>query len=198
MNKYLAGAIAAGLLMAASPASAQDKITVWWVKGFYKSEDDALFEAIKKYEAKTGVKVDLSQYAVQDMIPKTVAAMDSGTVFQRRNNRQGIDKGGWNVFPAALNGLGQTNPAESYLTRGNGAHAWYGWPTSPRVEQLHAAYLSATDAATQHRIADQLQTVLMQEAPFLPLGQIVSPTAYRRTLSGVSHGFPTFWGVSKA
>ncbi|MEO8321968.1 MAG: extracellular solute-binding protein, partial [Bradyrhizobium sp.] len=71
---------AAGLLYAAAPAFAQQKtITVWWVKGFYKSEDDALNEAIKKFEAKTGIKVELSQYAVQDMIPKTVAALDSGT-----------------------------------------------------------------------------------------------------------------------
>jgi multiple sugar transport system substrate-binding protein len=79
MRKYLTGAIIAGLMLAAAPAVAQEKLTVWWVKGFYKAEDDALFEAIKKYEAKTGVKVDLSQYAVQDMIPKTVAALDAGT-----------------------------------------------------------------------------------------------------------------------
>ncbi len=72
---------AVGLLYAAAPAIAQDKkITVWWGKGFYKSEDDALLEAIKKFEAKTGIKVELSQYAIQDMIPKTVAALDSGTV----------------------------------------------------------------------------------------------------------------------
>ena len=80
MIRYFAAAlVAASALGAAGPASAQDKLTVWWVKGFYKSEDDALFEAIKKYEAKTGVKVELSQYAPQDMIPKTVAALDSGT-----------------------------------------------------------------------------------------------------------------------
>jgi multiple sugar transport system substrate-binding protein len=60
-------------------AVAQETLTVWWVKGFYKSEDDALFEAIKKFEAKSGVKVELSQYAVQDMIPKTVAALDAGS-----------------------------------------------------------------------------------------------------------------------
>src|SRR5216683_2401133 len=72
---------AVGLLYAAAPAIAQEKkITVWWGKGFYKSEDDALLEAIKKFEAKTGIKVELSQYAIQDMIPKTVAALDSGTV----------------------------------------------------------------------------------------------------------------------
>jgi multiple sugar transport system substrate-binding protein len=72
-------AAAAGLFLAAAPAIAQEKITVWWVKGFYKSEDDALLEAIKKFEAKTNIKVELSQYSVQDMIPKTVAALDSGT-----------------------------------------------------------------------------------------------------------------------
>src|ERR1700741_205999 len=76
----LATAFAAALALAGSqPAAGQEKLVVWWVKGFYKSEDDALFEAIKKYEAKSGVKVELSQYPVQDMIPKTVAALDAGT-----------------------------------------------------------------------------------------------------------------------
>ena len=72
---------AVGLFAAAAPAFAQQKtITVWWAKGFYKSEDDALIDVAKKFEAKTGIKVELSQYAIQDMIPKTVAALDSGTV----------------------------------------------------------------------------------------------------------------------
>src|SRR5436190_23704534 len=68
-----------GLMLAAAPALAQETLTVWWVKGFYKSEDDALLAAIKKFEDKTKVKVELSQYPVQDMIPKTVAALDAGT-----------------------------------------------------------------------------------------------------------------------
>ena len=76
--KFAAALIAAGML-AAAPAAAQEKLTVWWVKGFYKSEDDALFAAIKKFEDKTKIKVELSQYPVQDMIPKTVAALDAGT-----------------------------------------------------------------------------------------------------------------------
>jgi multiple sugar transport system substrate-binding protein len=79
VTRIAAALVAVGALGAAMPAAAQEKLTVWWVKGFYKSEDDALFEAIKKFEAKTGVKVDLSQYPVQDMIPKTVAALDAGT-----------------------------------------------------------------------------------------------------------------------
>jgi multiple sugar transport system substrate-binding protein len=52
MKKTIAGVdrrLRAGF---AGQALAQEKLTVWWVKGFYKSEDDALFAAIKKFEAK--------------------------------------------------------------------------------------------------------------------------------------------------
>jgi multiple sugar transport system substrate-binding protein len=70
---------ATAALLMSTQAMAQEKLTVWWVRGFYKSEDDALYAAIKKFEDKTGVKVELSQYPVQDMIPKTVAALDAGT-----------------------------------------------------------------------------------------------------------------------
>ena len=77
--KSLMGAVFAISVAAAGQASAQEVLNVSWVKGFYKSEDDALYETIKKFEQKTGVKVELSQYPVQDMIPKTVASLDSGT-----------------------------------------------------------------------------------------------------------------------
>src|SRR5215210_6900074 len=79
MNRFVAGVITSCVLTFAGQALAQEKLTVWWVKGFYKSEDEALFEAIKKFEQKTGVKIELSQYPVQDMIPKTVSALDAGT-----------------------------------------------------------------------------------------------------------------------
>ncbi|MEO7708383.1 MAG: carbohydrate ABC transporter substrate-binding protein, partial [Caldimonas sp.] len=52
MRKTIVGVIAGFALAFAGQVSAQEKLTVWWVKGFYKSEDDALFEAIKKFEAK--------------------------------------------------------------------------------------------------------------------------------------------------
>ena len=79
MYRYLAGAVVAAFLLSGGPVSAQDKLTVFWGKGFYKAEDDALFAAVKKFEEKTKIKIDISQYSPQDMIPKTVAAMDSGT-----------------------------------------------------------------------------------------------------------------------
>ena len=80
LKTWIAGTLAGAALFGAAPAMAQEKLTVWWVKGFYKAEDEALFAAIKKFEEKhKGVKIELSQYPVQDMIPKTVSALDSGS-----------------------------------------------------------------------------------------------------------------------
>lgn len=79
MRWILAGAAALVIAFSAGPGCAQEKLAVWWVKGFYKAEDEALFAAIRTFEARTGVKVDLSQYAAEDMIPKTVAALESGS-----------------------------------------------------------------------------------------------------------------------
>jgi multiple sugar transport system substrate-binding protein len=76
--KSLMGTAFALCVAATGQASAQETLNVLWVKAFYKSEDDALYETIRKFEQKTGVKVELSQYPVQDMIPKTVASLDSG------------------------------------------------------------------------------------------------------------------------
>src|SRR5438552_1108298 len=63
----------------AAPAAAQETMIVYFAKGFYPAEDKALDDVIDKFQKKTGVKVELSRYAPQEMIPKTVAALDSGT-----------------------------------------------------------------------------------------------------------------------
>jgi multiple sugar transport system substrate-binding protein len=77
MRKYTQLACALALAFC-SAASAQETLTVWFTKGFYQAEDKALDEAIAKFEKKTGVKVELSKYATQEIIPKTVAALEAG------------------------------------------------------------------------------------------------------------------------
>jgi len=80
VKSLIAPTLVAMGLLSAGHVAAQEKLTVWWVKGFYKAEDDALFAAIKKFEEKNkNVKIELSQYPIQDMIPKTVSALDSGS-----------------------------------------------------------------------------------------------------------------------
>jgi multiple sugar transport system substrate-binding protein len=69
---------AAALAAFCSLAAAQETLVVYFAKGFYPAEDKAVDELVAKFQKKTGVKVELSRYAPQEMIPKTVAALDAG------------------------------------------------------------------------------------------------------------------------
>ncbi len=61
-----------------SMAFAQEKLTVWWAKGYYPQEDQSIFDPIKKFETKNPkYKIELSLYAPQETAPKLVAALDA-------------------------------------------------------------------------------------------------------------------------
>ena len=125
-------------------------------------------------------------------------AMDWGTVVQRRAKKDPPEQGGWNVFCTTWEGLDVSVPGSHQPLRGNGADGWFGWSTSPRREALRDAWFAAPDQATERRIADDLQRLLWEEAPFLPLGALRPPMAYRRSLSGMVTGGPAlFWNVRR-
>ena len=124
-------------------------------------------------------------------------AMDAGTMFQRRANREGVDKGGWSVFPSMVGGADALNPAVSFLTRGNGLEAWYGWPTIPALETARAAWFDAPDLPAQQALCGKMQVAVLDYAPHLQLGQILQPTSYRTNITGVLDGIPKFWNVKK-
>ena len=125
-------------------------------------------------------------------------ATDAATMFQRRGNRQDLEHGGWSCFPSAVAGIDVLNPAVSFLARGNGADAWYGWPSDPALEQLRLSWFAAPNRQAQKDIAESMQRELLQQAPYLPLGQILQPTAYRKSLTGILPGFAKFWSVQKS
>lgn len=125
-------------------------------------------------------------------------AMDAGTMFQRRVNREGVDKGGWSCFPSMVGGADTLNPAVSYLTRGNGGDAWYGWPTIPELEAARAAWFGAPDLAAERALCEQMQMAVLDHAPHMHLGQILQATCFRAGVSGILDGFAKFWNVSKA
>lgn len=79
MGRLLAGIVAVASALFATPGLAQEKLTIWWGKGFYGAEDDALLAVVRKYEARTGVKVELSWLDPEEMMPKLTAALDAGT-----------------------------------------------------------------------------------------------------------------------
>jgi peptide/nickel transport system substrate-binding protein len=123
-------------------------------------------------------------------------AMDWGTVVVRRGSRASTDKGGWSAYCSSWGGLDQINPAVHLLLRGNGS--FFGWPESPRLEQLRSEWFETPDLAGQKTIAEEIQKQAFVDAPYLPLGQFIQPTAYRSDLADVQRGFATFWGVRRA
>ena len=95
--------------------------------------------------------------------------------------------------PAAHTGQGV-----SVAILGNGANAWFGWPTVPAVEEMRGKFLTAQTDAQRKEIADKLQDVMLDEGVVVPLGQINAVAAYRNTLKGVLEApAPVFWNISK-
>ena len=124
-------------------------------------------------------------------------ALEWGTVVQRRASKEPIDKGGWNIFYTYLGGFGNVSPAPNIAIRGNGAGAWFGWPTNPKIEELYDAWFEAPNLAAQKKVIDEMQAAFWQDPTFAPLGMYDQPTAYRSYLEGVPEGWPQFYNLKK-
>jgi peptide/nickel transport system substrate-binding protein len=123
--------------------------------------------------------------------------MDNATLIRRRASKAAVAEGGWSVFFALPDGLFNANPASSYALRANGTAAWEGWPTSPQLERLRTAWLDAETLHDEAQLCEQLQQQLWRDVPYIPMGQVIKPTAYRRDLIDLPAGFPAFYGVRR-
>jgi len=124
-------------------------------------------------------------------------AMDWATVVQRRVKTEPVSEGGWSVMHTFWGGLDHFDPAGHVFLRGNGRQAAFGWPDSPRIEELRNEWLRAPDPAAQKKLAEDLQRQAFQDVPYIPIGQRLNPTVYQKNLSGVLEGIPVFWNVRK-
>jgi peptide/nickel transport system substrate-binding protein len=123
-----------------------------------------------------------------------LVSTDWGTVVQRRASRQPVDKGGWSIFLTYLNGTNNFDPASQLGIRGNGDKAWFGWPTSPRLEELRLDWFAAKDVAAQKAICAEIQKQFFIDVPYIPLGAYYEKTAYRG-ITGMRIGFAQFYDV---
>ena len=55
-----------------------DTLTVWWEQGYYAQEDEAIAAAIKKWQAETGNKVELSFIDQDTILKETQNALSAG------------------------------------------------------------------------------------------------------------------------
>ena len=125
-----------------------------------------------------------------------LVAMDFGAWLTRRANRSPPAQGGWSATTTFLSGLDLWDPAVHLAIRGNGAAAWSGWPTSPRLEALRADWFNARDEGARKAICRDIQTQVWADVPYIPGGRWRQPTARRRNVQGVLRGLPLFYNVS--
>ena len=123
---------------------------------------------------------------------------DWGTLVQRRSSKEPPDKGGWSMFHTTWNGIDGINPGVMTYLRANGQNAWFGWPEVPKLEALRLSWFDAPDLAAQQGIAAQIQQAVLEEAPYLPLGQYFASTAWRKTITEPISEVIAFWGVKRA
>jgi peptide/nickel transport system substrate-binding protein len=123
---------------------------------------------------------------------------DWGSVLQRIVKTEPVEQGGWSLFHTYWSGLDEFDPAVHTYLRGNGKASSRGWPTSEKLESLRNEWLFASDVADRQRIAGLMQEQAFVDVPFIPLGQILPPTVYRRSVSGVLTGYALFWNVRKS
>jgi peptide/nickel transport system substrate-binding protein len=124
-------------------------------------------------------------------------AQDWATVIARRGKKDPPANGGWNLMPANWISADVMTPAVNTGLAGGCDKAWFGWPCSPELDKLRAEWMRATDPARRKQIAEQIQVVAYDEVPYVPWGQYMQPTAYRKNVRGVLR-FPAtiLWNIS--
>ena len=125
-------------------------------------------------------------------------AMDWATVQSRRTSREGLDKGGWSLFPSVTPVPDYADPLLANFIRCNGKDAWFGWPTDPKLEAMYENWLGTTDPTAATRLETDYQLQAFETLPYIPLGGYRQTSAWRDNLTGVLPG-PSivFWNVSK-
>ena len=123
--------------------------------------------------------------------------MDWGTMVQRLSRIDAADQGGWNVYHSYWSGLDQWDPAVNSSLRTLGRAGGPGWPESPKIEALRDAWLAAPGIDEQKKLARDIQLEAFDVVPYIPLGQMFSPMAYRKDITGVLDGYALFWNVKR-
>ncbi len=126
-------------------------------------------------------------------------ATDWGALVQRRASREPVEKGGWSIFCTYGDGFTFSNPAVYTALWGMGEKAWFGWYNSPKMEALRDSWFDALDLPTQQRLGREMQSLAMEEVPFVPLGLWRQPIARRANVTGILRATrPLFWNIKKA
>ena len=127
-------------------------------------------------------------------------SMDWQTVITRRANQKPVSEGGWNMFFTFSVAADVMNPIASSPMGAKGRTSWFGWPEDAKLEALRDKFVRASSLAEQKKIAEEIQKEAYDQVIYVPLGQFLAPSAWRKSLTGVLDGpaTPVFWNVDKS
>jgi peptide/nickel transport system substrate-binding protein len=122
--------------------------------------------------------------------------MDWSTNLVARARKEPPGKGGWNLLHTWWQAADVINPAIHFGLSGAGPRAWFGWPDVPQLEKLVTEWVRATDQTKRKQLADEVQKVALSEVTYVPWGEWVQPTAFRKNVRDVlKFGAPIFWNA---
>jgi len=127
-----------------------------------------------------------------------VQAMDWSTLTSRRAEKKPPAEGGWNLFHTWWTGADVISPLGNIGIAANCDKAWFGWPCNAEMERVRDQIARAGELADQQRLSAKLQEMAFADVPYVSIGQWQTPTAYRKSLSGVIVSpVPFFWNIKK-
>jgi peptide/nickel transport system substrate-binding protein len=122
--------------------------------------------------------------------------MDWSTNLTARARREPPERGGWSLLHTWWTAADVLSPPVHFGLSGAGSSAWFGWPDVPQLDRLTTEWVRATDPAKRKQIADEIQKVALQEVTYVPWGEWVQPTAFRKNVHGIlKFAAPVFWNV---
>jgi len=123
-------------------------------------------------------------------------AMDWSSNLATRARKDPPDKGGWNVLHTWWMAADVMHPAVHFGISGAGPGAWFGWPDIPQLEKLITEWVRAADQGKRKQLADEIQKVALDEVAYVPWGEYMQPTAFRKNVQGIQKFIaPLFWNV---
>ncbi|MBB5690979.1 ABC transporter substrate-binding protein [Roseomonas alkaliterrae] len=127
-----------------------------------------------------------------------VVATDWATVTQRRNRREPIEQGGWNLFVTIANVLDAQNPLVNVYLAATCESAPAGWPCDAELERLRASWWEESDPAKRQEILHRVHARAYEVLPYINAGQYRTLAAHRTNIEGLRPTIiPVFWGVTK-
>ena len=125
-------------------------------------------------------------------------AMDFATMSVRRNKREPVEEGGWNLFVTVANSLDAGDPLVNLYLATPCQGGLAGWPCDERMEQLRRAWWEENDEGKRRALVDQIQERAYAVVPYINGGQYRFQAAVRSNVEGVRPTtVPVFWGVEK-